>query len=205
MTRFLLISLLSVTLFSCSSYKIDAAKKENSITEFKNPYFENPQTDYVYKAHIEVYGNKLGGIFITKRISDSVHRVVFTTEFGNKLMDFELSENDFKVNYIIDDLNRKIILNTLEKDFRILLKINHKSEEIFENNNFLIYKTKNGKNFDYFFFNKAENKLSRLVHASKSSEKVVFDFVSKNTTFAEGIIISHKNIKLKIELNQIIN
>ena len=135
--RLLLISLISVFFFSCKSYEVsNALRKENAVREFKNPYFSNPETDYVYKANIEVYGNKLGGIFVAKRINDSIHRVVFTTEFGNKLLDFELSEKDFKVNYILDDLNRKMIVNTLRDDFRLLLKVNHEIKETFETENF---------------------------------------------------------------------
>ncbi|MGH2664197.1 hypothetical protein [Flavobacterium sp.] len=204
--RLLLISLFTVFFFSCKPYEIKGtAKNENLVKEYKNPYFSNPETDYVYKAHIEVYGNKLGGIFIAKRINDSIHRVVFTTEFGNKLLDFELSENDFKINYILEDMNRKIIVNTLRDDFRLLLKVNHPVEEVFENQDSFIYKAKDGKRFNYFFESRKDNKLLKLVNASKTKEKVIFEFVSKNSSFAENIIISHKHIKLKIELNQINN
>jgi hypothetical protein len=204
--RFLLISIFSVFLFSCKSYQIkDTVPKGNTIKEYKNSYFSNPETDYVYKAHIEVYGNKMGGIFIAKRINDSIHRVVFTTDFGNKLLDFELSETEFKVNYIQEDLDRKIIVNTLRDDFRLLLKVNHQVSEVFESQEAMIYQTKDKNRYNYFFESKKDNKLIKLVHASKTKEKVIFEFVSKNSIFAENITIQHKNIKLKIELNQISN
>lgn len=206
MIRLLLISFSLLQLISCKSYQIDdATVKENSIQEFKNPYFDNPEIDYVYKAQIEVYGNKLGGIFVAKKISDSIHRVVFTTEFGNKLMDFELSDNDFKVNYVLEELDRKMILNTLEEDFRLLLKVNHQVNQSFENSSFNIFMSNSNHKFIYFFVNKNSNTLTKLVSATKHKEKVVFEFESKNTTFAEIIKINHKNIKLKIELNQITN
>jgi len=204
--RLLLISFFPIFFFSCKSYEIkDTVRKENGAKEYKNPYFSNPETDYVYKAHIEVYGNNLGGIFIAKRMNDSIHRVVFTTEFGNKLLDFELSENHFKINYILEELNRKIIINTLRDDFRLLLKVNHPVEEVLESQDVLIYKTKDGKQFNYFFESRKDNKLLKLVNASKTKEKVIFEFESKNSSFADHIRISHKHIKLKIELNQINN
>lgn len=206
MIRFLLISAFSVLLFSCKPYEItNTVKKESSVKEFKNQYFANPETDYVYKAHIDVYGNELSGIFIAKRMNDSIHRVVFTTDFGNKLLDFELSETEFKVNYILEDLNKKIVVNTLRDDFRLLLRVDHKVAESLENEEFYIYKSADKKRFNYFFVNKTDGKLVKLINASKSKEKVVFGFVSKNSTFAENITIQHKNIKLKIELNQITN
>lgn len=206
MIRFLLISLVSVFFFSCKSYQIkDAVKKEATVKEFKNQYFSNPETDYVYKAHVEVYGNQLSGIFIAKRVNDSTHRVVFTTDFGNTLLDFELSETDFKINYIVEDLDRKIIVNTLRDDFRLLLKTNHVVQEVFENEAFVIYKLADKKRFNYFFESKTDKKLVKLVHATKTKEKVVFEFGAKNSTFAENIQIQHNNIKLKIALTQITN
>ena len=131
--------------------------------------------------------------------------MVFTTEFGNKLLDFELSKNSFKVNYILDDLNRKIIINTLKDDFRLLLKDNHQIDEVFENDQFVIYKSIDNKRFNYFFESKKDKNLVKLVNTSKTKEKVTFEFSSKNSIFAENIKITHQNIKLKIELNQIIN
>ena len=204
--RLLLISSFLALCVSCKPYQIkDAVRKEDPVKEFKNSYFSNPETDYVYKAHITVYGNSLGGVFIAKRMNDSIHRVVFTTEFGNKLLDFELSEKSFKVNYILEDLNRKIIINTLRDDFRLLLKVHHPVEEVLENQDAVIYKTKDGKQFNYFFVSRKNNQLLQLVNASKTKEKVIFGFESKNSSFADKIIISHQHIKLKIELNQINN
>lgn len=206
MTRFLLISVLSILFFSCKSYQIaNAVKKEVPVSDYKNPYFSNPEIDYVYKAHIEVYGNQLSGLFIAKRINDTLHRVVFTTDFGNKLLDFELSEKELKVNYIMEDLDRKMIVNTLRDDFRLLLKTNHKVQEVFENEEYVIYKLADAKRFNYFYESKKDNQLIKLVNASKRKEKVIFEFESKNSTFAKYITIQHKNIKLKIELNQISN
>ena len=71
---------------------------------------------------MEVYGNDISGILIIKKISDSTHRVVMTSDFGNKMIDFEISENDFKLNYVLPDLDKKMVINFLKNDFRELLK-----------------------------------------------------------------------------------
>ncbi|MFY0481863.1 hypothetical protein ACI6PS_04595 [Flavobacterium sp. PLA-1-15] len=206
MMRFLQISLLSLLLLSCKSYQIEnAVSKESSVKEYKNLYFSDSKTDYVYKATIDVYGNQLSGIFIAKKINDTTHRVVFSTDFGNTLLDFELSENDFKINYIQEDLNRKIIVNTLRDDFRLLLRLSHPVQEVFENDESIIYKSADKKWFNYFFESKTDKRLTKIITASKSKEKIILGFESKNATFAHNITIQHKNIKLKITLNQITN
>ncbi len=124
---------------------------------------------------------------------------------GNTLLDFEVSEKSFKVNYCVDELNKRIVLNTLKDDFRLLFRQNHVVEKVFENQSLIIYKVNDGKRFNYLSENKSEQKLIQLIHSSKTKEKVVIRFEGKNTTFAEKINIEHKNIKLKIELNQISN
>ena len=82
---FLLINLFFLlVLSSCAS---NVVKGYTPITLEKKsieiPYFSNSEIDYVYKANISVYGNELTGIFIAKKINETTHRVVFTTEFGN--------------------------------------------------------------------------------------------------------------------------
>lgn len=206
MTRLLPISVFLLLIVSCKSYKIQGVEKiESDVRNIQNAYFSNPEIDYVYKAHIEVYGNDLSGIFVVKKMNEAKHRVVLTTDFGNKLLDFELSESDFKVNSIVADLDKKIVINTLKKDFRLLLKNNFSVDEVFENEKEMIYKSKEGSQSNYVIKSKENNSITELKNTSKTKEKVVFKFVSKNVTFAESILIQHYNIQLKIELNQISN
>lgn len=165
------------------------------------PYFSNSDTDYVYKANISVYGNELTGIFIAKKINETTHRVVFTTEFGNKLLDFEISENDFKVNSIAEELDRKILINTLKNDFRLLLRKQYLIEEQFENAKDKVYKSREGNMYNFLFVSKTNKKQYKIVHSSLTKEKISISFDSENDIFAERIILQHRNIKLKIELN----
>ena len=44
--------------------------KEVSQIEVDNPYFSNTYIDYIYKAKIDIYGRKFGGILIIKKIDE---------------------------------------------------------------------------------------------------------------------------------------
>jgi hypothetical protein len=199
---FLLINcLLAILLISCGSVTKKYSPKKLDKASYEAPYFSNPKTDYVYKTNITVYGNEISGIFIAKKINDTVHRIVFTTEFGNKLLDFEISEKSFKVNSIVSELDRKILINTLRDDFRLLLKKEYFIQEQFENESDNIYKSADGKRDNYLFLSKKDQKLEKVVHASQTKEKITLTFSSENNIFAEKIEIIHHNIKLKIVLN----
>ncbi len=208
MMRFLISSGLMLLFVSCKTYEIPSATKiESDQKNVQNLYFSDPEKDYVYKATIEVYGKQLGGIFVAKKMNDSIHRVVLTTDFGNTLFDFEVSENSFKVNYCVDELNKKIVLNTVKNDFRLVFREHYVVEEVFENQSNRVYKTKAGKRFNYVTESKATPtpRITQLTHTTRTKEKVIIRFEGKNTTFAEKINIEHQNIKLRIALNQISN
>lgn len=200
--QFLVINcFLAIVLVSCGSVTKNYTPKKLDKTSYEVPYFSDSKTDYVYKTNITVYGNEISGIFIAKKINDTVHRIVFTTEFGNKLLDFEISETSFKVNSIVSELDRKILINTLREDFRLLLKKEYLIQEQFENDSANIYKSKDGKRDNYLFISKKDNRLEKVVHSSQTKEKFTLTFSSENNIFAEKIEIIHQNIKLKIELN----
>ncbi|HKO78079.1 MAG TPA: hypothetical protein VJU52_12730 [Flavobacterium sp.] len=196
-------SILVLVLSSCSTNKVvqDYTTIPLEKKSLEVPYFANPTMDYVYKANISIYGNELTGIFIAKKINDTTHRVVFTTEFGNKLMDLEISETDFKVNFILEELDRKIVVNTLTNDFRLLLRNHFTISEKVENNENYVYMALDKDKINYLFVSKSTNKLDKIVHASKRKEIINLFYTSEKDIFAEKIVIQHQNIKLKIELN----
>lgn len=206
MRRFLILFLLisSALLSSCAVKTVKGLEaKTPQVTAYPVTYFSNPETDYVYKAHIAIYGRDFGGIFIAKKVNDTLYRAAFTTEFGNKLFDFEITDDSFKVNYILEELDRKIIVNTLKRDFMLLLKTKHEVMQQYEDDKDIIYKCSDGGRFNYLFVNMDNGRLSKIVNATKGKEKIVVNFAEENNILAKNIVIDHKNIKLKITLNYI--
>jgi len=199
----LLISSLSLLLVSCKSYVPEnAVLTGNNIEVIENNYFSDPSKDYIYRAKIEAYGNEFGGIFILKKIGDELHRIVLTTDFGFKMLDVEVSQTTFKVNFIAEQLDRKIILKTLEEDFKLLLKPRFEVYETYETNRSLIFKAKNGNRNHFIFKNKVTNQLEKILQTSRTKEKVSFRFEGKNNTFADSITVDHKDLDLNIYLTQ---
>lgn len=200
--RYLLISI-SIFFVGCASYTKRNNFKEvvtaNAIVYI--PYFSDASKDYVYKAKIDIYNKSFGGIFIVKKIAEADHRIVFTTEMGSKIFDFSFQGDNFKVNYILEEMDNKILLNILEKDFRVLVRehedvLNKSIKESSE-----LYETKIvGKNYFYLFDNDILNSISRV---KMGKEKVQFIFSEISDATAKNIQILHHNIKLTIKLKSI--
>ncbi len=129
------------------------------------------------------------------------HRVVFTTEMGNTIFDFSFEGNDFKVNRIIKQLDKQLLINILKKDFGALIKENLSPEETYTTIDEEIKKVQLDKKSYFYTFN--NSRLTTISRVGNQKEKVVFEFSEINGDLANQIKIIHKNINLKIELTAI--
>ncbi|HLV37846.1 hypothetical protein [Xanthomarina sp.] len=200
--RFLLISLCFLVV-SCGSYpKKQNFKADNPATKnIENPYFSDGSLDYVYKASIDVYDRNFSGLLIIKKIAEKEHRVAFTTEMGNKMFDFTFIEDDFKVNFILDELNKKILINILKKDFKVLVTENLIVSNSYSNNEIDVLETSIFNKKHYYFIE--DSQLTQVVNTKNGKEKVLFLFLKINNHLASQIEIKHSNIKLTINLKSI--
>lgn len=204
MIRLLAISLLAILLLTSCSLKTTEGLRQIAFnkTEVENPYFSNAEIDYVYKAKIEVYGKNFGGILILKKLGPKNHRVVFTTEFGSKLFDFQFEGDTFIKNFIVEDLDKKFIVNILKDDFKLLVKEQAPVLAVYESENQKIYKTQDAERFSFYFFGNESEQLKKIINTSKTKEKVEIDFTSSEENIADSIAIKHNNIKLTIDLEK---
>lgn len=205
--RFFLTSILFLLLFSCS-LPTTKGYLEKSVSKniIENNYFSSEKTDYIYKAKIHIYNKNFGGILIIKKTGADQHRIVFTTEFGNKIFDFENTNGTFKVKYVLEELNKKAILGTLQNDFYILVKQFIKVNKEFDSAKEIIFRSNYDKDYDlYYFWLKEDMQLFKIVKSSKTKEKVIFDLQEINNNIATKIDILHQNFKLKIHLSYIGN
>ena len=193
-------SLIFLLFVSCKTYKLtDVKPVSNSEKTVENLYFTSSE-DYVYKCQMDIYKNHVSGILILKKINETAHRVVLTSDFGNKLIDFEISDNNFKLNYVLPDLDKKIVINFLKNDFQQLLKREYPVTESFENENSKIYLSKVDKKIYYLFFNKENGLLKQIIYTKNNKEKIDFTFDAKKHIFADSIDLQHKDFKINIKL-----
>src|SRR5690606_10128516 len=124
--------------------------------------------------------------------------------FGGKMMDFEILNRELKLNYAVEQLNRKIILNMLEKDFSMLF-----SEEVLIKNEFaqnelrmLEVERFSGNKSLFYELNQAGN-LQKITLA-KNKEKASITLIN-NDKHLSDIEISHGDLPIKIYLHLLNN
>lgn len=188
--------------FGCASKPKSAANPEGATTF--NHYFSDKSQDYTYRTKIEVYGHELNGILIAKKINDSIHRVVLTTDFGNTLLDFEVGQRSFVKNSIVEDLDRKIVVNTLRDDFRLLFREKYEASYYSTSQPQIehTYELTEGRNL--YKLSYSGKKLISISKGSRKKETVSVGFHSENNIFADKIEIQHQDIKLRIYMSYFI-
>lgn len=197
--RYLIIScLLLLSLNSCKPFQMDGQNLIPVQESISNNYFSDYTQETLYRGRIEVYGKAITGLFIAKRIGEHEHRMVFTSDFGNTLFDFTITDSAFHVNYVMEDLDKKIILNILKRDFTALVKMDNPVDKRLDSGTSWAFKS--DLDNKYFIVNKDDGQLSQIVLFSKYKKKVDFIFVTDEAKQLKQIEIVHHNIDLKITL-----
>lgn len=71
-----------------------------------------------YKASIDVLKNHLSGILIVKQADSTSTHLIFVTELGMKMFDFEWNNNSMKSIYVFEPLNKPSLINVLQENFK---------------------------------------------------------------------------------------
>ncbi|MDT7828602.1 hypothetical protein RQM65_07995 [Pricia sp. S334] len=198
--RILISSLIAFACIACASYpkKNGFEAVENIAIKVLNPYFSDRAKDYVYKAKVEAFDKTFGGLLILKKLGINHHRIVFTTEMGNTLFDFSFQNGGFRVNRIVKEMDRKILISILKKDFAALIVEQPPVLQTFIDNDNRVYATDILSKKHYFY--RSEGQLDKIVRVKNAKEKVVFLFSETEVHRAGKIEILHSGFPLAITL-----
>jgi hypothetical protein len=207
MKNLLLSSFIAISLTACTFGHYGRLKKNESPSVPPVPVsiFGDNFNSFLFKTNITVYGKDFSGLLVTKQMSPQDYRVIFTTELGMKLFDFEFKDTSFTLHYCVPQFNKPKLLRTIQEDIRILL-MNDLKDKSFDKladskGLYTIYRKKEGKISDYYFVETGSNHLVKIEHAKKQVKKIIFALSNYKNDFPNTVLIKHYNIKLKIELN----
>jgi len=150
----------------------------------------------------------LSGLLYFKNFSDTATRVVFQNEMGLTYFDFGWDKQAvFQVNYIMEQMDKPALINTLKKDFELLMfkNIEQSSRAYFKNNSGeAIFRFKLPKGFAYYILD-GNNALKGIENADEKRKVVCMDFAPPNQSnqFAEQITIKHLRANFSISLKKL--
>lgn len=120
---FLLITFAVLTT-ACSGLKGFQKTDPGMNTNQPRPTLQGKYQQALYKTQMDAFGKHFSGILLFKpEPADSSYRVVMLSEFGLNLMDLSLKKAGTEVINCQDFLNRPVIINSIEKNIRLLVFI----------------------------------------------------------------------------------
>ena len=89
-------------------------------TQWESP-FTGSFEKALFKTSLDIRENHLSGYTLVKKTADSTYHIIFSNEIGMTIYDFELYPDRFKVNYLFEPMNKKVMVKMFERDFRLLI------------------------------------------------------------------------------------
>jgi hypothetical protein len=172
-------------------------------------WFRADSGHFLFNTEIDVFKKHFGGIMVVKPFENGSYRVVFITEVGLKIFDMEfLPDSLVKVNYIMEAMNKKALVNTLSNDIGLVLMNGlpsagtpiilgrRKSDDA-------IFKYHLKKSKVLYFLHNTGNKPYFVKQTGCITNKVKADLDGNNNTGIDSVKIKHYNLRLSINLYRI--
>lgn len=207
---YLLLSSVLICLFflSCSISKFKHPKECNRVVITKQailPVLHETKASK-FKASIDVLKNHLSGILIVKQTDSVSTHIIFVTEIGMKMFDFEWKNNEMKAVFVFEPLNKPTLINALLSNFKSIFLLDVYNTHAGWCNNKSIksyYKLEEYKN-KYIVVDSVGGLASQnIFHKNRKSCFINYTFVPENRTYSRIKCTQFGFIKIKTELNKI--
>lgn len=200
--RYLLFSVASLVLLSCASdYRyVHAVEADQTCISKFLPF--KIETSW-YNTSVDVVGKHLSGLLLIKNMPDKSQRVVFTNEAGVTFFDFGfLPDGSFKVHNIVKQMDKRPVIQTLRKDFELILGIPFRRGTIqsWSLENDVLYGVKQKNETAYFITSKDCASLRRLEWGSTRKKMVTAELKGENQHAPDSIEIIHHTFNMQIRL-----
>lgn len=206
MKNLLLSSFVILVLTGCTFGHYRGLKEvANANSVHPKPIFGDNFSSFLFKTNITVYGKDFSGLLVTKQMTPQDYRVIFTTELGMKLFDFEFKDTAFTLHYCVPMFNKPKLLKLIQQDIETLLMNNLQDKSFYcstdSNNLCNVQRLNRDKMFYYYFIEKSTQNIVKIEYAKKRFKKTIFTLSDYKNNFPNNIRIKHCDIKLLMELN----
>jgi hypothetical protein len=201
--RIISLLLSSILLTSCAYHKLASYKKRTDTpvaSSVIKPLI--PENNAVkYKASIDVLNKHFTGLIVLKQTDPETKHLVFVTELGMRMFDFEMKGDSMKPVFVFDALNKPKLVNALVRNFEtiFLVKWFNKNAEIKEKAGKEVLHLKNKKH--HLFLRRNEERFvteQRVFNKHKKETRTIYTNNYNNIKLKQ-----YGFVKLFIELDKI--
>ena len=209
MRRLLKIYLLLSSIFVFSGCSISKYNHHNCDKIVLNETFIEPVIKagsvLKYNTSIDVLKNHLTGLLIVKQTDSITKHLVFVTELGMKMFDFEVKNNLINTAYIFEPLNKPKMVDALKRNFSYMFMLSGfgNNDCKYQTTNEIIYTSKRGKSKHCFIVSKTAGLTTQeTFHKRKKTSKITYLYNSATQTYSQIKCKQYGLIKFYFELNE---
>lgn len=160
-----------------------------------------------YKTSIDVLKNHLSGILVVKKTDSLTTRIVFVTELGMKMFDFEARNDTMSTVYVFDPLNKPALIGALKRNFNNMFLLhadgpaeehNHKGKSI--------YSISHGMNISFYTMQPEGSRavsLQETFYKRHRESKINYEYSAQTHTYTKITCKQYGLVKFYFELNAI--
>jgi hypothetical protein len=158
-----------------------------------------------YKATIDVLKNHFSGLVIVKQTDSVSQHIVFITELGLKMFDFEVKGPEINTVYVFEPMNKPNLISALKRNFKNMLLLDVYGREglaCVNKKNQKIYGLSREKESRYFTTFDGD-KLQKQETFSKQKKESVINYIynSETNSYSQITCKQYGIVKLYFELN----
>jgi hypothetical protein len=202
----IVVFLLLVVFSGCSYRALKGYERAGPGTAFEPvSWFITSQDHMLLTTSMDVMKHHFSGLIVVKPV-ESGYRTVFMTETGIKIFDMEFIQGKpVQVYYMMEAMNKKVLVQTLQHDMALALMQLNRSELKFyikDKEGRIIMTKENGRK-NYFAFPNSCTKPSGGIQASGMSRKAFVNYYTPDGLQLDSLFISHYHMKLRIKMKTI--
>lgn len=206
----LLSSIICLLIVSCQISKFKHPTKTDRvvITENTFPTVLSANKASKFKGSIDVLKNHLTGLIIVKKTDSLTTHIIFVTEIGMKMFDFEWKNNEMNAVYVFEPLNKESLINSLKVGFKqmLLLDVFDKHAALSSNKNIASYYDLEEEKHRYIIADTVSGITSQQIfNKNKKKRFINYTFDVDKKEYSQIRSTQFGIVKIKIELNRIEN
>ena len=191
----------------CSFGLMEGYQKTEQVSIAPVSWFKTDSDHLLMNTSIDVMKNHFSGLMVIKSLINGGYRVVFITEVGLKIFDLEFVPGETaRVYYLMDALNKKILIRTLSADLRLML-IQPQEDEIpvfyHSPSGQKMARYKHKRKRDYYEISAVTGKPVQAYQVSGTSKKARIDYYSRDGVQIDSVTIIHYHVNLRIGMHLI--
>jgi hypothetical protein len=161
-----------------------------------------------YRASIDIFKKHFSGILLYKKTDSLSSHIVFVTELGMKIFDFEIKADSFRLISAFPGFDSKPhLIEMLKKDLGLIFQTSMYSQDAEKRKKGIkanvIYRIPYQKTYAYYFIDAESKQPVRAYEGNWFRNKVKVRYENYSNGVAGGIILKHIGLPVRMNLTLI--